>query len=108
MKSRLMAGISLAVGILALSGCAPPPAPQVAVAPAPAPPPVAVVASAPVVLVPAPPIVHRRVVHVARPVILHPPHRHYATRVYYAPIRAPGCGTTEHPCNVDHLTAPVQ
>ena len=84
MKSHLMTGIGLAVGIVALLGCAPSPA----------------LAAAPTVSCPPaakPHVLRRHVVH------------HYVGRTWYREVWMPvGCGTTEHPCNVEHLTVPVE
>jgi hypothetical protein len=65
----------------------------------------------PVLIAPPPPapIVHRHVAHRAHSVVHHPVvHRHYAMRTRHVRIGTPMCGTTEHPCNVEHLTAPIQ
>jgi hypothetical protein len=41
--------------------------------------------------------------HVLRRHVVH----HYVSRTWYREVRIlVGCGTTEHPCNVEHLTAP--
>lgn len=108
-RKRIMNGkiFGIAIGFLTLSGCVPPAPAPVAVAPPAA---VAVVpAAAPVALVPTPaPPVHR---HVAAVPHRHPAQRHHAAHAArearYVPAQ-PGCGTTAHPCNVEHTTAPVQ
>jgi hypothetical protein len=97
--------IGLAIGGAVLSGCvppapvAPPALPPVAAAgPAPLPPPVWT-----------PPVGH----HVIR--IVHPAHHrwvhHYAGRGYHgyhASAWAQNCGSTAHPCNVEHVAVPTQ
>jgi len=84
MKRLLPIGLGLIVGFVALLGGAPSPA------------------IAAEITVSCPPAVklhvfHRHVMH------------HYVTRTWYREVWTPvGCGTTEHPCNVDHLTAAFQ
>jgi hypothetical protein len=89
--TKAAAGIGLAIALIALSGCVPPPAPMVAEAP---PPPVhhRVAASHPAI--------HPHVVH------HHSTHR-YAFRTRTLP-GSPHCGSIERPCNVEHVTVPVQ
>ncbi len=109
MKRTLFTGIGFAVGALILSACAPPlvPPPVVVAAPPPV-----VLAVAPVPIPPPPPMVRRYRVRSAHPAI----HRHWtrryvAVRTHYVRdvrVRVPGCGSVEHPCNVEHVTAPFQ
>jgi hypothetical protein len=98
-------GLGAAIGLAMLSGCVPPPAPA-AVVVAPPPPPIV---SVPVALVPEPPLpapVHHHVV-AAHPAVHHHVHR-YVTRTRVLALRSPYCGSIVHPCNVEHVTAPVQ
>jgi hypothetical protein len=49
-----------------------------------------------------PHVLHHHVVH-------HYVVHRYVSRTWYGAVWTPvGCGTTEHPCNVEHLTAPFQ
>jgi hypothetical protein len=106
---KTAAGIGFAIALIALSGCAPPPAPMVAEAP---PPPL--IATVPVALVPElppPRPVHR--VAVAHPtvrthVVHHHPARRYASRTRASLSGLPYCGSTQRPCNVEHVTVPIQ
>jgi hypothetical protein len=110
MKPSVLVGLAAAIGAIALSGCAP--APVAAVAPPPPPrtvfvmPPLVAVA-VPVPLVPpAPPVWHRHVARVTHPVMHHHwVHRYSSVQVRYTPT---GCGSSEHPCNVEHVTVPVE
>ena len=93
-----------------LSGCVPPPAPPPPPVVAVAPPPVAMaVAPAPVVLVPTPPpppIWHRRTVAVVHHApVRHPAHRYVIVRTGY---QWAGCGSVVRPCNIEHVTVPIQ
>jgi hypothetical protein len=96
-------GLGAAIGLAMLSGCVPPPAPA-AVVVAPPPPPIV---SVPVALVPElPASVHHHMAG-AHPAVHHHVHR-YVTRTRVLASRSPYCGSTAHPCNVEHVTAPVQ
>lgn len=110
MTRQIIAVFSPVVGLTMLAGCVAAPAPEIAVVP----PPVAV-AAPPVVLVPTPEPVPVHVVrhhYAARTV--HPVVRHHAVRRYtsvrttYTTVWSPGCGSSAHPCTVEHTTAPIQ
>ncbi len=106
--TKAAAGIGLAIALIALSGCVPPPAPMVAEAP---PPPVP---AAPVALVPElPPLprVHHRVAASHPAIHPHVVHHHSTHRYAFRTRTLPGsphCGSIERPCNVEHVTVPVQ
>lgn len=105
MKRNVPAFLGLALGLAALGGCiqTPPPAPCLAFT-TPPPPPAAI-------LVPPAPVWTPPPRHV---VLLHPVHRVVAVRhrwvhKYVARVSpGPYCGSVPHPCNVEHLTVPVQ
>jgi hypothetical protein len=110
MKRHMVAGFGLALGLALLSGCAPPP-PDVQMVPVPMPP----APLPPVALVPPPaapvwvPAVRHHPVRVARPVA----HRHWvrrysSVRTYYTPAWTPRCGSSAHPCDVEHIAVPIQ
>jgi hypothetical protein len=103
---KAIACLGAAVGLAVLSGCVPPPSPPVvAVAPPPT-----FIAAGPVVLVPElpPPV---RVVHhhatAAHTVIYHRTHR-YAPHRRLLASGPPYCGSPHRPCNVEHVTVPIQ
>ena len=112
MKRNLPILLGLALGLPALTGCvAPAPAP-VAAAPCPAviaPPPVAAVIPPPTPVW-TPPRRHIAVaVHPVHHVVVHRHWTHrYVSRVVYREAWAPGCGSTVHPCNVEHLSVPIK
>ena len=105
---KAFTGLGAAVGLAVLSGCvppAPPPSPVVAVAPPPA-----VIAAVPVAFVPEP-LSPGRVIHhhaaVARPAVHHHVRRYVShRRVFVSGL--PYCGSTVHPCNVEHIAVPIQ
>jgi len=113
MKRSLLAGFGFALALAVLSGCVPPQPAQIALVPEP----VAVMPPAsppPVVLVPPPaapmwvPTARHHTAAVAHTVI----HRHwvrrYSVRTSYTSVWAPGCGSTTHPCDVEHIAVPIQ
>ncbi len=115
MTYKILTSLGLALGFAALSGCAPPP--PVVVAPA-APPPVAMVAfTPPQVLAPpppvwAPPVRHHYVMRRQTTVtVVHRVVRHYWVHRYYAMRTgywSPRCGSSVHPCSVEHQTVPIE
>jgi hypothetical protein len=84
MKRLLPVGLGLILGFVALLGGAPSP----------------VLAAEPTVSCPPaakPHVLRHHVVH------------HYVARPWHREIWTPvGCGTTEHPCNLEHLTVPLE
>jgi hypothetical protein len=110
------------LGLVALFGCAPPPAPQTAAVPVavPAPPPAPPAVPAPIALAPRPaPVVvvppppsplvvgaampGHQAVSVAHRVIHHRWMRRYAALGY-----GPPCGSDAHPCGVSHPVVAIQ
>ncbi|HTW54014.1 MAG TPA: hypothetical protein VME45_19160 [Stellaceae bacterium] len=85
MKRHLPTGLALVLGFAALLGTAVPPA----------------LADGPTVGCP-PPVKHHVVLHVRH----HWVHR-YVTRTVYREVWLAGCGSTVHPCNVDHIVVPL-
>jgi len=101
------AGIGLGFTLIVLSGCVPPPPPLPVVAVA-APP--AVIAAVPVAFVPEP-LPPARVIHhhaaAVRPAVHHHAHRYVShRRVFVSGL--PYCGSTMHPCNVEHVAVPIE
>ena len=86
MRRLLPVSLGLVLGFVTLLGCAPRP----------------VLAAAPSVA--CPPMKPRVVTHMLRRHVVH----HYVMRRWYREVRFPACGSTVDPCNVEHLTAPVQ
>jgi hypothetical protein len=86
MKRHLPTGLALVLGFAALLGTAAPPA----------------LADGPTVGCP-PPVKHHVVLHVRHHWV-----HHYVARPRYLVAWTPACGGSEHPCNVDHLTVPIQ
>ena len=85
MRRNLPTGLALVLGFAAALGTAAP----LALADGPA--------------VGCPPVKHHVVLHVRH----HWVHR-YVTRTVYRVAWLGGCGSVEHPCNVEHLTVPIQ
>ena len=104
---RAATGVGFAIGLATLAGCVAPPAPPSAVLVAPSPP----VAVGPVALIPvAPPPpapVVRHHTAMARPSVHHHMHR-YVSRKHVLVSGGPYCGSPVRPCNVEHVTVPVQ
>jgi hypothetical protein len=104
---KAIASLGAAVGLAVLSGCVPPPPPSPVVA---VPPPPTVIAAGPVALVPQPPPPVRMAHHhmaAAHPVLHHRTHRYASHRR----VLASGpfyCGSLHRPCNVEHVTVPIQ
>jgi hypothetical protein len=106
---KIITGLGLAMSVITLSGCVSPPAPAPVAVAAPLPPSVAGLPAvgAPVALVPPPPTptIRHHSVRMAHPVIHHHVvHRYYSARASYTPQ----CGSTEHPCTVEHVTVPIR
>jgi hypothetical protein len=102
---KAIAGLGAAIGLAMLSGCVPPLSPVVAVAP-----PSTVIAAAPVTLVPPPPPPARVIHHhaaAAHPAVHHHVHR-YASHRRVLASGPPYCGSAQRPCNVEHVTVPIQ
>jgi hypothetical protein len=108
MKPSILAVSGAIIGAIALSACAPvapvaPPAPTCAAFASPppaAPPPAAFI----------PPPVHHHIARAAHPVAHHATHRYVSVtrRTYRWRAETPGCGNTEHPCNLEHITVPIR
>jgi hypothetical protein len=108
MKRKFLAGVGLVLGIAALSGCVPPPPAQVAAVPVAVAPPPMIVMQPPASPVWSPMrhhVVRHQTVRVVHRVYHHWTHRYYASRVHYW---SPRCGSVDHPCSVEQLTAPIQ
>jgi len=111
MSRKLIAVFAPVVGLAMLAGCVPPPPPEVAVAPQPV-----AVAASPVVLVPPPapvpvPVPRRHhAMRAAHPVTHHhrAVHHYRSVRTTYTTVWSPYCGSSAHPCTVEHTTAPIQ
>ena len=104
---KAIAGFGAAIGLAMLSGCVPPPPPSPVVAVAPPP---TVFAAAPVALVAEPPSPVRVVHHhpaAAHPVV-HDRVPRYASHKRVLASGLPYCGSPQHPCNVEHVTVPIQ
>ena len=114
MERTRLAGFGLVLGLAALAGCVEPAPGVVAVGPV-GPPPIATtvaVVPPPAEMVWVPPPRHRAVVHhvaTVRPVVStrHWVRRHHFVRLYQ-PLLTPHCGSDAHPCNPEHVEAPVQ
>ena len=114
MERTRLAGFGLVLGLTALAGCAEPAPGVVAMAPV-APPSIATIVAVeppPAEAVWVPPPKHHAVVHhvaTARHAVTtrHWVRRHHFARLYY-PLPTPHCGSDAHPCNREHVEAPVQ
>jgi hypothetical protein len=105
--TRAATGIGVAIALTALSGCVPPPPPPAVVVAAPPP----IIAAAPMVLIPEPPppvpVIHHHRAAVAHGPVHHHVHR-YVSRTRVVVYRSPYCGSPALPCNVEHITVPIQ
>ena len=104
---KAIAYLGATVGLAMLSGCVPPPPPSPVVAVAPPP---TVIAAGPVALAPEPPppvqMAHHHMA-ATHAVVHHRTHRYVSHRR----VLASGlfyCGSPHRPCNVEHVTVPIQ